>query len=413
MYFDVLAFVISLIVTIIHIPWMVKCEDSRKRFFYLFLLAFYFLICGLTASLVETEHYLSYYVYYTSCFFFTLFFTRNLSLNLKVFRSDDFFSFWKKYAKVFIFIYFIYKMIPFFYPVFKLGNLFMMPSLDGRAMLDEELEQTGLSAGFGQLMYAFYLTALAAYYNKPKKVIGILLFFFYLDFAQSGYTSRGGILRLLVLIFIIVYLNYPKLRKKMMVIAGTSVPLLVIFFVWYMYKRLGVDEHLGFWDSLGKMAEVEFSFSMAFDTVYEGTYADPWAFIQSWITMPLPGPLRFGSEHYLVNYQYTQDIYGMDPSDPSAAVLLPGLAIEGAYCMGVGLAFIHAFLIAITINLFYNLFLKTKVFYMFSLYWIIQIPMGVIRGGSLTLYSFTNKVFIVMALLIYFLYVLSKKPSHS
>ncbi len=408
MYFSVQAFIITLLVTFINIPWMIKCEDVRKRFFYLFLLAFYFLICGLTASLVETEHYLSFYVYYTICLFLTLFLTRNMTLRLKVYQTDEFFSFWRKYGKVFIFIYFIYKMIPFFYPVFKLGNLFMLPSMDGRASLDAELEQTGFSAGLGQLLYAFYLSALAIYYDKPKKIIRILLFVFYLEFTESGYMSRGGILRLLILVFLIVYLNYPKIRKKLLIAAGTSIPFMIIFFVWYMYKRLGVDEHLGFWESLGKLAEVEFSFSMAFDTVYEGTYADPWAFIQSWVTMPLPGPLRFGSQHYLVNYQYTQDIYGMDPTDPSAAVLLPGLAIEGAYCMGVGLAFIHAALIGITINLFYNMFLKTKVFYLFSLYWIIQIPMGVIRGGSLALYSFTNKVFIVMALVMYIMYIATK-----
>ena len=193
-----------------------------------------------------------------------------------------------------------------------------------------------------------------------------------------------------------------------------SSAIFIVFFVWYMYKRLGVDQNLDFMTALAKLAEVEFSFSAPFDSIYKGNYADPWAYIQSWITMPLPGPLRFGSQNYLVNYSYTEDLYGLYMSDSNFYVMLPGLAIEAAYTMGIGLAFIHAIMFSVTINLFYNAFVNIKAFYMLSIYWCINIPMGVIRGGTLGLYCFTNKVFLfvfVILFIMYSFYVRNKKHS--
>lgn len=409
-YFNLSALVIGLLIVVINLPWMLKSKDIRKRFFYILLLLFYFLICGLTAALNETEHYLNYFIYYSLFLFGTLYLTRNSTLNIPTFRTNGFYQMVVRLSKPYLFFYTIYKLVPFVYPIFRIWNLIIPPVMDVGASLEGEIGQSGFSAGIEQVLTIFYLISLSAYISKPKKLIFIMFFFFYLGFANTGYVSRGSILRLLVQIFIIIYINYPRLRRKMLIVSVATVPFLVIFFVWYMYKRLGVDQHLDFMTSLAKLAEIEFSFSAPFDTIYTGIYADPWSYIQSWLTMPLPGPLRFGSQNYIVNYQYTADIYGMYATDANYAVMLPGLAIEGAYCMGVGLAFIHAIMFSITVNLFYNAFLITPSFYMLSIYWCMNIPMGVIRGGTLTLYSFTNKTFLFVMVLLYFLYTMTQKP---
>jgi len=412
-YFNLTALIIGVLIVVINLLWMLKSKDIRKRFFYVLLLLFYFLICGLTAALNETEHYLNYFIYYSAVLFGTLYLTRNSTLNLPTFRTDGFYQMVVRFSKPFLILYTIYCLIPFVYPVFRIWNLVIPPGINVDTALEGEIEQSGFSAGIGQVLNIFYLISLAAYIDKPKKIIAIMLFFFYLGFANTGYISRGSILRLLVQVFIIIYINFPKLRKKMMITGFAAAPLLIIFFVWYMYKRSGVDTQIDFMTAIGKLAEIEFSFSAPFDTIYDGTYADPWAYIQSWLTMPLPGPLRFGSQNYIVNYNYTADIYGMSTTDNNFAVMLPGLAIEGAYCMGVGLAFIHAMMFAITINLFYNAFLNTRAFYMLSIYWCIHIPMGVIRGGTLALYSFTNKTFLFVMVVLYMLYIVNKRTHMS
>lgn len=407
MYFDLKALLVGLGIIAINLPWMLKSKDIRKKFFYLCVLLFYFLICGLTAALSETQHYLGYYIYYSTVLFGTLFLTRNVAFNFYSFRTREFNDVVICFAKPYLVFYTIYKLIPFFYPVFRIWNLFSLPALDGTAALDAEIEQSNFSSGIEQILTILYLISLSAYVKKPRKLILIMLFFFYLGFANTGYVSRGGILRLLVQIFIIIYINYERLRKRMILFGIIAIPLLIVFFVWYMYKRLGIDQHLDFTTSLAKLAEVEFSFSAPFDTIYDGRFADPWAYLQSWLTMPLPGPLRMGAQNYLVNYNYTADVFGVYSTDSNFAVMLPGLAIEGAYCMGVELAFIHAIMFAVTVNLFYNSFLKVPAFYMLSIYWCVNIPMGVIRGGTLGLYSFTNKVFLFIIVFFYIIYKMS------
>lgn len=408
-YFNLKALIYGLLIVAINLPWMLKSEDLRKRFFYVLILLFYFLICGLTAALNDTEHYLNYFIYYSFFLFGTLFLTRNTLLNLPTFRTAGFYQMVVSMSKPYLIFYTIYKLIPFVYPIFRIWNLVIPPVMNVDATLEGEIEQSGFSAGIEQVLTIFYLISLSAYINKPKKMIIIMFFFLYLGFANTGYISRGGILRFLVQVFIIIYINYPRIRKKLLMSGVAVTPLLVVFFVWYMYKRSGVDQHLDFMTSLAKLAEIEFSFSAPFDIIYTGKFADPWSYIQSWLTMPLPGPLRFDSQYYLVNYQYTSDIYGLYSDDANFAVMLPGLAIEGAYCMGVGLAFIHAILFAITVNMFYNAFLITPAFYMLSIYWCINIPMGVIRGGTLSLYTFTNKTFLFVLVFLYLLYIITKQ----
>ena len=258
-------FIITTLLTLIPFLWIKKERDEVKLYFYIFCVLFYYIICGITSYLYPNSNYTLYYVVYTLTFAFTLYITRNKKLNFRLFKSESFVSFVNSRANFYIKFYLFYCFCGLLYPVNKLGNLIHLASPDGVAALENSMEHS-MGASLQQLLSILFFIFLSKYVHQPKKLIGILFLQTYISYASTTYLSRGAILRLLVVVFFLFYLNYPKIRKWLIIGGLGSVSFLLIFFVSYMYARMGDGfQAVSISTALQKIAEIELSFSLNFD----------------------------------------------------------------------------------------------------------------------------------------------------
>lgn len=402
---------ICTLVTLLSFFWIKNEKDEIKKYFYLFCVFFYYLICGATSYLFSDNNYIVYYVIYTIAFSGTLYLTRNKSFKLSSLASPSFENFINKKADGFIKFYFIYKFFQLVYPTNKLGNLISLGHPDVDAALESSLEHSMFDT-FGQILGLLFYIFLSKYVKNPSKLIKLLLFSTYLSYASSSYLSRGAILRLLVVVFFLFYLNYPKIRKLLIISALGSVSFLLIFFVSYMYARSGgAFEAVSLSTAIEKIVEIELSFSYNFDTVLrvsETPRVGIWQFLIWFVTLPLPGFMKPGVLSDSINVLYTYDILGLDVNDASFFVSLPGLAIEGVYLFGQYLYPLHAVIFACMINYLINTLRQSPVFSFLCIYYIINIPFQAIRGGTQSFYATCMKVLPFVLILLYIWFKQSK-----
>lgn len=123
--------------------------------------------------------------------------------------------------------------------------------------------------------------------------------------------------------------------------------------------------------------------------------------------MPLPGFLKFGTADLEINQFYNRDILGVNTWDNDFFITLPGLVIEGVYIFGNKFFLIHSIIFGLVCNLLFNIFRESKIFYILSIYYIINIPFGAIRAGTQGLYPLSNKIIPTTILIIYLWYNIS------
>lgn len=400
--------IISLTVTGASFSWVYFVENEVKKLFYLSIVLFYYLFCGITSFYADSQYYIWYYVIYTLVLGGTFFYTRNLSIKCDVLKTDNFYSFIKYYAKPFIIFYIVYNLFQLVYPENKIMNLFVLPQPDISLGIEKQVAGNTIFESLNYLLNILFLIFLSTYIDKPKKIVLLYFFVMYLTFAATSYLSRGAILRLLVLIFVILYLRYPQKRKLLILSGLISSFFLIIFFVAYMYIRMGQDASFGnFSFAIKKIADVEFTYSQYFDQTLKDKPGEPLRFLWWFVSLPLPGFLKFGSADYLVNIEYTEKTLGLSRENPAFFTILPGLVIEGVYMLGTKLFFLHAVLFAFMINVVYNTLLKSKAFLVLCLYYIINIPFVAIRGGSISFYPTTNKLLPYIFIILITMYKLS------
>lgn len=406
--------IISTLVTLLPFIWIKNEKDEIKKYFYIFCVFFYYLICGATSYLFSDNNYIVYYVVYTLAFSSALYFTRNTRIKLRVFSSAEFESFINKKAGIFIKFYFLFQFLQLIYPTNKLGNLISLGHPDVNAALETSLEHSMFDT-LGQILGLMFYIFLSKYVNNPAKLIKILLFSTYLSYASSSYLSRGAILRLLVVVFFLFYINYPKIRKILLLSAIGSVSFLLIFFVSYMYARSGgAFEAVSLSTAVEKIVEIELSFSYNFETVLSVSKIPRigiWQFFLWFVTLPLPGFMKPGVLSESMNVLYTYDVLGLDIDDVSFFVTLPGLAIEGVYLFGLYLYPLHAILFAVMINCLINTLRQSSVFSFLCIYYIINIPFQAIRGGTQSFYATCLKIIPFVLILLYIWFKQTKKSS--
>ncbi|WP_297971228.1 hypothetical protein [uncultured Bacteroides sp.] len=401
--------VISIVVTVCSFYWIKEVHIIEKKILYLFIACFYFLFCGFTSFLFDCGNYITYYSIYTFFLGFTLCYSRDISFKVDFIRKEDFICFVEKYAKYYLVFYFVYQFLGLIYPENRLINLFVLRAPQARDALESSLEHT-VGDSIGYLNTIFFYIALSAYIKKPWKIIFLMFFNMYLGYANSSYISRGGILRLFVVIFLFLYINLPHKRKLIIVLATILSFFSVIFFIGYMYLRMGGEFVIvDFSFAFQKIAEIELSFAANFDEVLKFSNDEFLRYLWWFISMPLPGFLKFGTADIAINQGYTENIMGMSSFDDNFYIMLPGLAIEGVY-MFRGMYFFHAILYGMVVNLFYNTLFKSPVFYVYCIFNIINIPFVSIRGGTQMFYSTTNKLIIIVLIICFILFKIQKKP---
>lgn len=402
--FNLRNFIIITTITIVSFYWIRKIHPIEKRTYYLFIVLFFYLICGVTGYLFNTKYYVQYYSIYTIILGLTFYITRNVTIKLSFLKKKTFRSFALDNSSNFIKIFLLIQFLSLLYPENKLSNLFVLSSPDVQTALDKSLDHSIWDSVI-YLSSIFFYIGLSKYIQHPKKIIGLLILSSWLSYAGNSYLSRGAILRVLVVIFLLYYFKYPQKRKILIFSASICSIFLVSFFVSYMYMRMGNGfEMIDLSLAIDKIIEIELSFSKTFDDVLRYNNDDTLIYIWWFFSLPLPGFMKFGTADIAINEAYNRDILGVEAGDENFFITLPGLVIEGVYICGSEFFFIHAILFAIVCNLIFNIFRESKLFYVLSIYYIINIPFGAIRAGTQGLYPYTNKLIPIAILIIYLWY---------
>lgn len=400
--------IISIVVTICSFYWIRGVRIIEKKILYLFIAFFYFLFCGFTSFLFECGDYIIYYSVYTFALGITLYYSRNLSFKIDFIKSADFAYFIERYAKYYLVLYFAYQFFGLVYPENKLLNLIILQAPQAQDALEKSLDHT-IGDSIGYLNTILFYVALSAYIKRPWKVIFLMFFNMYLGYASSSYISRGGIARLLVVIFLFLYINNPQKRKLIIALAIVSSFFSVIFFIGYMYLRMGGEfVVVDFSFAFQKIAEIELSFAANFEEVIRFGNDELGRYLWWFISLPLPGFLKFGTADIAINQEYTENIVGLSSLGDDFYIMLPGLAIEGVYMFG-SLYILHAVLYGLVVNLFYNTLFKSHVFYVYCIYSIINIPFVSVRAGTQAFYSTTNKLIIIVLIICFILFKTQRK----
>lgn len=397
---------ISIVITVVSFCWIPGVKNDLKKLLYIFIALFYYMYCGITSFYVESQNYMHYYFVYTVVLGYTFYKTRDLSFEISSFNNDFFYkNVIKKFANIFMLFYistFIFKLI---YPENRIINLFVPPSPDISIGIEKQVEGHSVLDSLNYLFNILFFCFLSAYIDRYKILILLYSLITYLSYVTAGYISRGSILRLFVVIFLLLYFKYPQ-KRKMLIAFGIAVSFfLVIFFVSYIYIRMGDNVSLvSFSFAIEKLADIEFSFSKYFDDMLHDNVGEPLRFLWWFVSMPLPGFMKFGTAEYLLNIEYTEKTLGVYRDAPFFFTILPGLVIEGVYAFGTTLYFIHAALFAVVVNVTYNTLLKSKAFFVLCIYFIINIPLLAVRAGTISFYPTTNKLLPYAFLILLLLY---------
>ena len=405
------ASILLLLISLASFWWIFSLKDTQRKFFYIILVVFIYIYCGLGVGYAR-KTYFEYEVYYSIyvillSFFLKLFYKKDIKMSV----NSNINSFSTKYSTLIFIVYFGMLL----YPLISRGELGLLlnpPSVDlthlTQANNFERNDVSGIFDSLKNFVVPFVYLALYKYRDKPYIVISFIISVYYIGYCRNAYIGRGAILAVLLLIAVYLYHYFPKIRKGVVVTAASIIPIIVIFFVSYISLRMGASvDNLSFGDSLNSLVESESYYYSYFDDI-TGNATYLYNYIVWFITLPLPGFLKVFDVNMNFNALFTAHVIGASLGDVES-IALPGLVNESIFIFGKYLFFVHAILLAWVISMFYNSLHKNKSNFFVIINTMISLCLFLPRGGTSGPYSGAIKI-----LFIFFLfYIFSPQKSIS
>ena len=404
--FNVFVLLIVLVSTYLLFKRYLHHGDLFSRIFFCIIIFSLLLYSGVGASLVEdNSNYIYCYFVYIIFVYFGIKLSSGRRSSIKAICVENFIS---NYAKIIIFCFVIFNCVALIYPENKLLNLINPPSPDlkeafaQRFINENKPLLSSLVSFFLNFLQPFFYLSLYYYRDKWWKVGVLLIILMYVSYCVTGYIGRGAILLNLFIFTSLLYLWYPKYRKRIIIGALGILPFLLMFFVYYASIRIGGDGEIL---SMGKIFEFllfsESSYPLHFNILYEREY-----FIQDaidycyWlISLPFPISLNWGEFDFGVNYKISELLLGISRGSSNFYVLLPGMIGE-AYFVFRNFFWLHGLLYGIIIGFTYSIVKAKKVFYPIGIYLALILGYYCTRGGTSGAYPIILKQFLYLVIVI-------------
>ena len=100
---------------------------------------------------------------------------------------------------------------------------------------------------------------------------------------------------------------------------------------------------------------------------------------------------------------------GLDVSDSSFFILLPGVVGESIYVFGPFLFFLHAVLLGVFIKFVITTFTSNDIFTYLYMYFIVSCSFMLARAGTISVYPIMVKCFLIIVVVFYFVCHKKKK----
>lgn len=411
-HFDTFRILIVIAITIFGYIIAIKKLSNLECLFLAFTYAFILLYSGIGGGIVEANpSYTAYYVIYILVLSITL---RKASFytNFGTSRKEkSLLSIIKKHSTKIIVLFFGLKIFDLVYPEFKIMNLISPPP---PSLEDHDFEAAGLNYAGGvisSLVYflsslvlpLFYL-ALYKYKNDYLRIVILLVSGLYLTYCSSGYIGRGSMLQCGIICLLSIYYNLSSAKRKMLVISlVVALPFVAFGMYNYSLARIGtIGDNITPLDAVQLLFSQEIGYPLHYDSYINkgGNYISD--YLEWLVLQPLPGFLKFGHGNFMLTKEFSMQILGLDASQYGFFILLPGLLGEGLFVFGPFLFVMHAIMLGILLKYCIRTLTSSPTLVFYCYYSIVEFSFILSRGGTVSVYPFMVKSFLILILVEYF-----------
>jgi hypothetical protein len=257
-------------------------------------------------------------------------------------------------AKWPVLVYVLLSFLPLIYPDWRIERLWSPPAPDVRsAVMALSTAPTSLGALWGyatSLFFPFYLLGLYVHRSNYGLLISGATLPVYFNYCSNAYVGRGTIVMQAATFAFMIWLESPRYRKLLLVLAAAVLPLFCTFSIAYSGWRVGRD--VQFEDVAGSTMDVlwgETSFPVfGRDVLDSSDRADISAYLTWIVTLPIPkfftGPVPGTRVTHEISGIITGHEYG---SLRGTTIILTGLVAESVYIFGNSYFWLHGCCIGI------------------------------------------------------------------
>lgn len=305
----------------------------------------------------------------------------------------------QRYAFYVIALVILTKIFKLVYPEFRLDLLLSPPAPNiavwfGARFTDNASVLQKIVNYIDILSTPFFYIALYVIRRKLLLLTGILFTIRYIEYVDAAYIARGTVISDLLILFLAVWNERPKLRTPMLIAAFAAMPIALYLLAEYSAVRMGA------------MYRGDGVFGGALDTITEETtflLQGGLAVIDSrqtinmssyllWIaTLPIPDFVKGSLPVALVNYEISTLIIGKRPGDYGFTVVLTGLITESYYIFGPKLFWLHGIICGFIAGALARIVESSRFYQILAIYLAVVFLHNLNRGGiASTLPEITN-----------------------
>lgn len=415
MEYNILQLIICILVSIGGCYYLCKNQDKKMKIFYILFFVFFTLYSGIGGTMKGANPIYMYYYYgYLAVFVLTSYYLQNKKhQENNISEENILLRFIDSYGSKFVVLYILVSLAELAFPVNRLGLLLNPPNPDIAERLDfyREGSNNGLFTYLGVLLFPFFYFGLYKYHNNTIKIALILISALYITYCKNSYLGRESMLIAFAIIYFSFYYNSnPSNRKVIATSTLVSVPLLLIFFLYYSYLRVGeeVGGNIGLGDAFLTLIAQESNYPLHFDSYFHKSGNLIAEYTEWLILLPFPSFFKMGHGGTLFNELFTNVAINRFSWESGFSIALPGIVGEAIFVFK-NLFFLHAFILANIVHITMNYVRRYECFLYLFFFAAIKIPMGISRSGTQGVYSIIGKALVFV--LVMFIYKRSSKKA--
>ena len=314
--------------------------------------------------------------------------------------------------KIIIFFYILLHIIPLIYPEFRLDQLLNPPTPDLASNFAKNFEQQEVNYFLKLIKYAnllltpFFFVAVYRYKNNIYLIILLLSIILYITYVDNVYAGRGALVMNLGLIWVVLWMNYPQRRLKLVSISAMLLPMLMVAFYIYGIVRTGrtVDEFIII-DAIQSIiySETTFPVVSGMPLIESGVQVNLGEYLIWIATLPIPKIVTGEIAGARITYEISEIVLGGNRGDRGWFVILPGIVAESVYIFGKYFFWLHGVTLAFIAALVVRLIERTPQFLVLNAYLAVILAYPTNRAGISSLLPVIVNNFIVFYVVIFIL----------
>jgi len=238
----------------------------------------------------------------------------------------------------------------FVYPELRLSLLFELRPPDIRTWFNarfESVERGGIEAVIRYIrlmLFPFVFIAFYSFKDRPRFVLFLVVMILYLQYVDKQYIARGTVLLFVLSLGLFYFVEYPRVRRWLLITGVSSVPILAVFLEYWMVVRLGGSyEFNGIWPSVERILIMQTSFTRDAGLVLieSGLHVDLEKYFSWFLTLPIPKALIGQVDGARVNLEISEIVLGVERGSPGFFVILGGVVAESVYIFGGDFFWLH------------------------------------------------------------------------